>query len=610
MSKTISTKSNRKAISVMEFIGALPRFYLRVPKLFKAAMIVKGATNDKETSLTNFFLKSVKKFPNNTILYYYDKNWTYKEFNEWVNRLSNYFISLGFKKGDTAVISLENRPEVIAIALALAKIGCIASNVNSAQRNKPLIHSINLSKPKLILVGAEQMESYLEIEKELGYPAKQVLIIPHDEKKTDASFDGFNILGTGHSDKEPKFDYKIFAGDICMLVFTSGTTGLPKAAVISHARWIKAYAGFGLALNQFKPTDVVYVPLPFYHATAMMVCWTSVVQGGAAMVMNKKFSVSQFWPEVDKYKVTALGYVGELCKYLLNEPVHPLEKNNSLLKVVGNGMRPDIWMEFKERFGTKQVGEFYASSEGNLAFVNLFNLDCTMGYSSGKIAIVKYDTENETPIYNKKGFMIGVKKGEEGLLLGEINASYPFDGYTEKDKSEKAILRNVLKKGDAYFNTNDLVFNMGFSHAQFVDRLGDTYRWKGENVSTTEIEGIVNKFPGVAESIVYGAEIPNTSGRAGMAMLILSDSTKSVDFSALYSFFKTEMPPFAVPLFIRIATTKETTETMKYLKAPLKKVGYDVGQTTDELYFLTPEKEYIKITPEIKEKIDAGDYRL
>lgn len=273
-------------------------------------------------------------------------------------------------------------------------------------------------------------------------------------------------------------------------------------------------------------------------------------------------------------------------------------------------MRPDIWMEFKERFGIDKVGEFYASSEGNLAFVNLFNFDCTMGYSPNDIAIVKYDKENETPVFNKKGFMIEVKKGEAGLLLGQINEKYPFDGYTEKDKTEKVIMRNVLKKGDAYFNTNDLVLDMGFSHTQFVDRLGDTFRWKGENVSTTEVEGIISKFSGIAESVVYGVEIPNTSGRAGMAKLILSDPTKAPDLAKLYSYFKEELPPFAVPLFLRIATGTETTETMKHQKAPLKRMGYDCDQVEDSLYFLSPEKKYILITPEIRDGINEGKYRL
>lgn len=600
----------REVISFSQLLASIPPIMGGFPKTLKALYHINTVSSDTEVSLGDFFLKTVNKYPSNKVLYYNDKSWTYKEFNDWINRLANYFLSLGFKKGDTAVIHVENRPEVLVLSMALAKIGCVASLLNSSQRNKPLIHSIHLSKPKLILVGAELMDSYLEVQDEVNFPKDKVLVIPHEGVTEKFSFANFDILAKSFSPAEPKLDFKIKAKDICMLVFTSGTTGLPKAAVISHARWIKAYCGFGLVLVQLEPTDILYVPLPFYHSTAMMVCWTSVVAGGAAMVMKKKFSVREFWPDIKKYKATALGYVGELCKYLLNEPVHELEKNNTLTKIVGNGMRPGIWKEFKNRFGIERVGEFYASSEGNLAFFNIFNLDCTMGYTVNQYAIVEYDRENETPIFNKKGFMKEVKKGGTGLLLGEINEKYPFDGYTEKDKTEKVILRNVFKKGDAYFNTGDLVHYMGFKHTQFVDRLGDTYRWKGENVSTTEVEGILGRFHGIAEAIVYGVEIPNNSGRAGMAKLILNEPEKNFDFAHLYDFMKKEMPSFAVPLFLRISDTTSTTSTMKYLKGPLKAEGYDCDKTTDHLYFLMPDKVYTKITPEIRDNITKGVYRF
>jgi citronellyl-CoA synthetase len=613
----------REVISVPQFLKALPGAYKRSPKALKAVWYLRTIKADTEISLTDIFLKTVKKYPDNRALCYNDNHWTYKEFNEWINRLAIYFQSLGFTKGDVAVVFLENRPEVLAISMALAKIGCVASLLNSSQKNKPLIHSINLSKPKVILVGAELIDSYLEIQDELNYPAEQVLIIPQETHTEKFPFKTFDILCKSFAPSEPKLHYKIHAKDVCMLVFTSGTTGLPKAAIISHSRWIKAYCGFGLTLMQLEPTDVMYVPLPFYHSTAMLVCWTSVIAGGATMVMKKKFSVKDFWSDIHKYQATSFGYVGELCKYLLNEPLHPLERNNTLTKMVGNGMRPGIWMEFKQRFGIERVGEFYASSEGNLAFFNMFNFDRTMGFSVNPYAIVEYDKENETPIYDKNGFMKKVGKGGTGLLLGEINDLYPFDGYTEKEKSEKSILRNVLKKGDAYFNTGDLVHHMGFNHTQFVDRLGDTFRWKSENVSTTEVEGIISKYKGnkesiqygvdsnIAENIVYGVEIPNTSGRAGMVKLILTDSSKSIDFESFYEFLKKELPPFAIPLFIRIGKNTETTSTMKYLKSHLKADGYDCEKIEDAVYFLMPDtKKYTLVTPEIRDNINSGVYKL
>ena len=622
-SSEIVPQTFRSEITLSQFVSVIPKMLPRFPKAIKAVWLLKTIKSDKEISLSDFFLKSVQKHPDNIVLFYNDINWTYNEFNQWINRLSIYFLSLGFKKGDTAVVFLENRPEVLAISMALAKIGCVASLINSSQRKKPLIHSIHLSNPKLILIGAELMESYLEIKDEVNYPAEQVFVVPHGEHYERFGYELFDILCKAFTPQEPKLHYKIYAKDPCMLVFTSGTTGLPKAAIISHSRWMKAYCGFGLSLLQFESTDVLYVPLPFYHSTAMMVCWTSVVAGGATMIMKKKFSVHDFWPDIQRYQATAFGYVGELCKYLLNEPFHPLEKNNTLTKMVGNGLRPGIWLDFKKRFGVETVAEFYASSEGNLAFFNMFNFDCTMGFTVNPHAIVEYDTENDCPVLDKNGFMKKVKKGENGLLLGEINDLFPFDGYTEKEKSEKVILRNVLKKGDSYFNTGDLVHNMGFNHTQFVDRLGDTFRWKSENVSTTELEGIINRYRGntegvqygvdneIKESIVYGVEIPNTSGRAGMVKLILKNTGRTIDFVAFYAFLKSELPSFAIPLFIRISNDIETTSTMKYLKSNLKNEGYDCEKTNDALYFLMPDtKLYTLITPEIRDNINTGKYRF
>jgi len=237
-------------------------------------------------------------------------------------------------------------------------------------------------------------------------------------------------------------------------------------------------------------------------------------------------------------------------------------------------------------------------------------MDKTMGYSINKYAIVEYDKENEKPVLNKKGRMKEVKKGGIGLLIGEISKLYPFEGYTEKEKSEKVILRDVFKKGDAYFNTGDLVFNMGYKHTQFVDRLGDTFRWKSENVSTTEVEAVVNGVEGISESIVYGVEVPNTSGRAGMANLILNDPSKEFDLKAFFKLLKNELPPYAVPLFLRMSTSMLTTETMKHQKNHLKEEGYDINKISDPLYFLSPNEGYVPLTPDIINKIEKGEIRF
>lgn len=600
----------KKTVTLPELVFNLPDVVRDLPKILTALYYNYSITPDSYVSVGDLFLKTVHKYPHRPCIYYQDESWTYAEFNDWVNRLANRFLEMGFRKGDVVAVLLENRPEILAITMAMAKIGGVAALINTSQKHQSLIHSFKLANPKLVLIGAELASHYKEIEKEADIPKEMVFALRHPEHKpAKQGWKWFDIECKTYSPQEPKFRDKIRSRDACMYIYTSGTTGLPKASVISHGRWIKGYSAFGLTGIRLNPEDILYVPLPFFHATAMVVCWTSVVAGGASMVIKKKFSVTDFWTDIDRHQATAFGYVGEMCKYLLNAPKHPLEHNNTLKKMIGNGLRPDIWQIFKERFGIEQIAEFYASSEGNIAFFNLFNIDATMGFSITSYAIVEYDDQKGQPVRDRRGYMKKVKANGTGLLLGEINERYPFDGYTEKNQTEKAIFRNVFKKGDAWFNTGDLVRDMGFFHTQFVDRLGDTFRWKGENVSTTEVEGILNRFPGIAESIVYGVQIADNSGRAGMANLILEDGLKNFPFDDFYSYVKRELPPYAVPLFLRLSKQTETTSTFKYKKHALKEEAYDPDKAGKEVFALI-KGEYTRISKKLCDEINAGKHRF
>lgn len=608
MSKQAIIKKN---ILLSDLVLKLPSVVKDLPKILTAVYYNYTITPESNVSIGDLFMKTVNKYPNNTCLLYLDQRWTYVEFNAAVNRLANHFLEMGISKGDVVAVLMENRPEILFISMALAKIGGIAALINTSQKQKTLIHSFKLANPKLVLIGTELIENYIEIDNELKFDNQIVYAITHQNKSLNQNnhLPFFDIESTTYSRREPHIDFKIQSKDPNLYIYTSGTTGLPKASVISHGRWIKGYSAFGLTGIRLNSSDILYVPLPFFHATAMVVCWTSVVAGGAAMVIKSKFSLSEFWADIDKYKATGFGYVGEICKYLLNAPIHPLEKNNTLTKMIGNGLRPEIWTAFKRRFEIDQVSEFYASSEGNIAFFNLFNIDATMGFTITNYAIVKYDTEEDKVVLDKNGFMQKVKPYGTGLLLGEISKRYPFDGYTEQGKSEKSILRNVFKKGDAYFNTGDLVRDMGFFHTQFVDRLGDTFRWKGENVSTTEVEGIINQFEDIQESIVYGVELPNNSGRAGMANLIFIENKKSIDLGLFYDFLKSNLPNYAIPRFLRISKLIETTSTFKYKKQTLKTEAFDCTKIEDELFVLI-DGIYTKINVKIFKQINEGKFRL
>jgi len=307
-------------------------------------------------------------------------------------------------------------------------------------------------------------------------------------------------------------------------MYSSGTTGLPKAAIQKHIGMAVYGLYYGFYAAQFTSNDIIYVCLPLFHGTALALGWASAMSTGAAIALSRKFSVSRFWEDIRKYNATAFNYIGELCRYLMNQKPHPNDSKNTVKTIIGVGLRPEIWKDFKKRFDITRVIESYGASEGNAGFINLLNFDCTAGFTVAQYAVVEYDIENDEPIKNIKGYFKRVKIGETGLLIIKSHGAYKFTGYTDKKASEKKLFHNVFMEGDEWFNTGDLVRDQGCNHVQFVDRLGDTFRWKGHNVSTTEVEEVLNTHDDVLFSCVYGVKIPFTDGRAGMAAIVPKSS--------------------------------------------------------------------------------------
>ena len=373
---------------------------------------------------------------------------------------------------------------------------------------------------------------------------------------------------------------------------------------------MKIYGSFGVTAVRLKKNDRMYVPLPFYHATALGVCLSSVIAGSATLILSRKFSASNFWKDIKKYGATSFGYVGELCRYLVEQPIESNEHDHKVRIIVGNGLRPAIWKKFKGRFGIKTVMEFYGSSEGNIGFTNLLNFDQTVGMSPFPYAIVKYDKDADLPYKDPKGNLVKVAKGEIGLLIGHITDKNPFHGYTDPAKTKTTILENVFEKDDKWFNTGDIMRNMGFRHAQFIDRTGDTFRWKGENVSTTEVEMLLEEVDQIREAIVYGVEIPNTNGRAGMASIGLTVTPEEFNFRGLLSQLKKSMPDYSIPVFLSINKQVELTQTFKHLKAPLKEKGFDLHKNQNPVYVWLPKSDgYVELTEQMQMEIERGDYR-
>lgn len=613
MSQTTQTD----IITIGDVATRLPNFITKVPHILSGLKQAYLRTPASPTGLGIAFEKAVKRNPQGIALLFEDQSYSYRALNEWANQIAHYYLSLGAKKGDVIAVMVENRPELIATIVALAKIGVTIALVNTSQVGKVLAHSINLVNPIAVIAGEEVRAAIDEIRQDLNVAQDRFHWFADQETRKHAGTAPKDYVNLAQQiDQFPKFNPSttrtVTGKDGLFYIYTSGTTGLPKAVIFTHSRWTLAYGTYGHILNLGKD-DVMYVTLPLYHATGVVVCWCGVIAGSATLAVRRKYSTSAFWKDVQKFNASAIGYVGELCRYLIDAPTTELDRAHRVTKMIGNGMRPNIWGKFKERFGVQEVLELYASSEGNVGFSNIFNFDNTVGFSPTPYAIVEFDKEKNELVRDKKGHCKKVKTGEVGLLIGKITSRSPFDGYTDPEKNKSVILKDVFTKGDSYFNTGDLVRDIGFRHAQFVDRLGDTFRWKGENVSTTEVENMVCEYHKIAEAVVYGVEIPNTNGRAGMAAITLVDGEElnEADLSAMVNVFKKYLPSYAIPVFLRVQAKVETTGTFKYQKNKLKEDAFNPAKTSERLLVLLPgATAYCDVNAEIFNNIQNYQYRF
>ncbi len=602
-------------ITGRQIASKVPELLSRLPDVIKGTVMANSTSKTKPLGLGLCFEHAMKINPHGVAVLYEDRELSYTQFNSWANQIAHYLLSRGVKKSDSIAILIENRPELLATALACAKIGAVAAMLNTSQKGKVLSHSISLVNPVMIVAGAECVEGYDALRQQLSIDDSCHLFFAdcntlEDSGEAPQAWKNLAIEICNQPQHNPEQTKTICREDPCFYIYTSGTTGLPKAVIFNHGRFMKLYGSIGCAAMPLNKHDRIYVPLPFYHATALSVGWGSALANGAGLIMVRKFSGSRFWSDIRKYDATAFAYVGELCRYIMEKEEDPSDRNNKVHTIVGNGLRPSIWKEFKQRFGIDRIVEFYGSSEGNIGFINLFNLDQTVGFSPLPYAIVKYDRDTDTPVKTSDGYLSKVEKGGVGLLIGEITKRTPFHGYTDPAKSNICVLTDVFTKGDRWFNTGDIMRDLGFRHTQFVDRTGDTFRWKGENVSTTEVEMLIDEAGGVSEAVVYGVEIPNTDGRAGMASIRLDKPLEEFDFSVFLQELKANMPDYSIPIFLGINEGVQLTGTFKHMKGPLKEKGFDVQKNTDRLFVRLPKADsYIPLTEELQREIEAGQYR-
>ncbi|HOW81269.1 MAG TPA: long-chain-acyl-CoA synthetase [Spirochaetota bacterium] len=602
----------RQTIGLFEFIFKVIVFLPRVPfVVFDAVKGLRMIGGNSNISWGSVLEKMAQKYPGNIAVKSPDGNLTYSQLNERANQFAHFLISRKVVRGDTVAVCLENRPELLIAYCGCAKIGAICSLINTNQRGDSLSHSFNLNKGRVIVVGEECISFFNDVKKDIDLAGSVVFYLRDAaiNRLKDAADITDVLLSLPRTN--PEETGSITLKDKMAYVYTSGTTGgLPKAAVIINKRALSAMFWFGRVVTRVRPHHTIYIPLPFFHTNAITVGWPPALYNGAAVALRRKFSASGFLDDVKKFGVTHFVYVGEVCRYLMSQPDTPGQDRTTLKYIIGNGLRPDIWQAFKKRYGIRKIFEFYGAAEGVGVFTNLMNFDYTVGTSLTPFAIVRYDVENDRIARDKNGFAMRVDKGEPGLLVMEISEKTPFPGYSDKKKTEEKIIRDAFKKGDMWFNTGDMLRNMGFRHAQFVDRLGDTFRWKGENVATMEVEKALDSFKGVSSSAVFGIGMPRGDGKAGMAAII-KDEGASIDFEALTAHLRAVLPKYAVPLFIRFVDDFQWTATHKIKKTDLKNEGYDPEKVKKDLFVLLPgESAYTAVTRDIYKEIMNGKYKF
>jgi len=586
----------------------LRRLARKLPAIARGLRLTSKTDRTEPLSIGRYLEHNARVWPDRPALLFEERAYTHGELDREANRWAHLLAARGVRKGDAVALFVDNRPELLFAVAGIVKLGAIAAMINSRQHGHALEHSLRICNATCFVIGEELWRTYAELGAEP--PEREHLLWLADRGDTEAppqATDARTELARSAVTPPPQLaDVRL--GDACFYIYTSGTTGLPKASIMSHFRWVKGAGAFGMAALALRPDDVLYVALPLYHSSALAVAWSAAATTGAALALRRRFSVSAFWDDVRRYRATSFVYIGELCRYLLNQPPRDDDRRHLVRKIIGNGLRPDIWKPFKTRFGIDEVYEFYAASEGNIAFVNLLNADCTVGLCPAPYALVRYDVDRDEPVRGPDGRLVRVGRGEVGLLLAKLTPRYAFDGYTDPAANEHKLLRDVFEPGDCWFNSGDLLRDLGFRHAQFVDRVGDTFRWKGENVSTNEVAEVLNAFPQIAESTVYGVALPGTDGRCGMAAVVPRVPLAELDLAGLAHHLRAELPPYAVPLFLRIEDALEATTTFKQMKSELRRQGFDPARVSRPLFVLPPgSSAYVPLTAELHHAIARGE---
>lgn len=588
-------------------------------RLMRGYSRVAGFARDMEYTVGDRLEERAKDHADTPFILFEDERLTFAEVNARANRVAHAALAAGLKKGDVVALMMYNRPDFVTIWLGMAKAGVVTALINTSATGGVLVHAMKQVGARGLIVDSELGAVVAELDR------ADLPDLLWEQAETGRPLFGLSGAGdfeaamAASSDADPDRAYRagVLMAEPLYLIFTSGTTGLPKAAKMSHMRFLNAGEMMG-GLMEFGPDDVFYCVLPLYHGAGGMVVPSASLAFGVPFVLRRKFSSSGFWPDVQRHKITSFYYIGEICRYLLAAPEKAGDADNSIRVMTGAGLKPDVWVEFTRRFGIGQVFEGLGSTEANYGITNVDNKVGSVGRvpypQHTNMKFVRYDVEEDDHVRDADGKLVEARPGEIAELIAEVlegtGVGGYFEGYTSTEATERKLLRDVAKPGDKWFRSGDLVRFDEEDYFYFVDRIGNTFRWKSENVSTEEVATVLSGFAGPEIVNVYGVSVPGTEGRAGMVSLTYAD--RSVfDPRAFYRFATERLAHYAVPVFVRLSGQADMTTTFKLRKVDLQREGYDPDHVDgDPLFVADPQAQtYVPLTPEALERLGIAPFK-
>ncbi len=612
---TVKTAHAYGATATMGLAANIRRDLTFAAGLRRLLKRIKPIALDSDVLVCDDFEEAVDRFTDRVAVEDEHRSLTYRDLDGMANRYAHWARSRNLRRSDVVGLVMTNRAEYLAAWIGFSKVGVATALINTNLSGAALAHCLNIAGVANVVADEE---TWRHCEEARPFVTRTMMLWVLGLKDADEVSERRGLDNAVRSGSSVRPTRSIRSGitnrDTALYIYTSGTTGMPKAARIHHARartYMRAFAG----ATASTPEDRVFNVLPLYHSTGGLVGIGPALLNGGRLILRRKFSASSFWHDANATGATLFVYIGELCRYLVNSPEAEGERGHKIRLAFGNGLRPDVWPDFQSRFAIPQILEFYGSTEGN---VSLFNFDGKAG-SIGRvprflkkqinIRLVAFDMDTEEPVRLANGLVREVSTGEIGEAIGLIgdDIRHDFSGYADKAASEKKIITDVFNRGDRWFRTGDLMRQDSEGYFYFIDRVGDTFRWKGENVSTAEVEHRLREAPGVREVIAYGVPVPGTDGKAGMVTLVVEGRFSAKEFAA---FADEQLPPYARPVFVRLAKTVETTGTFKYRKVDLVTEGYDPDKVDGQVYVRGGKSGYTRLTPEGFDAIVGGTNRL